>query len=117
MSLPSDLFALLGGVFAGRLYANAAPFGVVAPYAVYSRVSAIEESTLDANGGTGNAISTRLQIDVWATSYIDAQANAAAVKTALKGWALENILLSEQDGYEADTKLHRVILDISIFHY
>ncbi|MBK5203853.1 MAG: DUF3168 domain-containing protein [Polaromonas sp.] len=116
MSLQSDLYALLNGTFTGRLYPSVAPFGAVAPYATYSRVSSIEQSTLDANGGTGNEANTRMQIDVWALSYSEASTKAEAVKTALKGWTTANIILSEQDDYEPDTLLFRVMLDLSIWH-
>lgn len=116
MSVQTDFVALASPLFSGRLYPAVAPAGVTAPYATYTRVTAIEQSTLDANGGAGNSVNTRLQVDVWALTYLDAQGTAGALKTALKGWALENIVLAEQDGYENDTRLHRVMLDVSIWH-
>lgn len=117
MSLQTDLFTLLTAQFSGRVYPNVAPELAVTPYAVYSRVSAIEQNSIDTNGGTGNASNTRLQIDVYASSYSAAQSSAATVKASLKGWAVENTLEAEQDFYEPDTKLHRVMLDLSTWHY
>lgn len=117
MSVQSDFFALVNSIFTGKAYPGTAPAGTAAPYCTYSRITAIEQMTLDANGGTGNASNTRLQIDVWAMTYSEAQAKAAAVKAALKGWAVENVLLDEQDMHEADTGLHRVMLDVSAWHY
>lgn len=116
MSLQSDLVALIGPIFAGRCYPNVAPDAPVKPYATYFRVASSEDVTLDDNGGIGNASNTRIQIDVWADSYGDAQAKAALVETALKGWGVENIIESEQDMYEPETKLHRVMLDVSVWH-
>lgn len=116
MSIQTEFFTLVSGLFAAQVYPNVAPEGVVPPYATYTRVSAVEDPTLDTNGGAGNATNTRLQIDVFATTYAAAQSSASAVKTALKGWAAENILLDEQDLYEPDTKLHRVLLEASIWH-
>ncbi len=116
MSLQTDLFTLLTGLFGGRVYPAIAPDDVTLPYATYTRVAAVEQSTLDTNGGTGNPNQTRLQIDVYNDTYAGAQANAAAIKTALKGWATENVIESEQDLYEPDTKLHRVLLDVSTWH-
>lgn len=116
MSLQSSLYTLLNSVFSGRFYPAVAPFGVVSPYATYSRVSAIEQSTLDTNGGTGNSTNTRLQIDVYALTYSDAMTKADELKTLLKGWAEENVVLSEQEDYEPDTLLFRVMLDLSIWH-
>lgn len=115
MSMQTEFVALVGPIVSGRVY----PMGVtapVAPYLTYTRIAAVEQSTLDANGGDGNAINTRLQVDVWAQSYGDAQSKAAAVKAALKTWSIENVLLNEQDIYDAETKLHRVMLDISTWH-
>lgn len=115
MSMQTDFVALVTALVGGRVY-PAGTASTVTPYLTYFRVASIEQSTLDANGGTGNMYETRLQIDVWATSYASAQATAAAVKAALKGWAKQNVVLSEDDGFEADTKLHRVMLDVSVWH-
>lgn len=116
MSITSDFFTLTTDIFSTRVYPQVAPDSVETPYCVYSRIVAVEQMTLATNGGTGNDINTRLQIDVWASSYGTAQTKAAAVKAALKTWMVENVLLDEQDFYEPDTKLHRVMLDISTWH-
>jgi hypothetical protein len=116
MNLQTDLFTLLSGLFSTRIYPAVAPENTATPYAVYTRVDAQEQTTLDTNGGTGNASNTLLQIDVYASTYGAAQASATAVKTALKSWATENTLESEQDFYEPDTKLHRVRMDVSAWH-
>lgn len=116
MSLQTDLFALLTGLFAARVYPRVAPEKTITPYAVYTRVATAEQHTLDTNGGTGNASNTRLQIDVYASTYSASQSSAEAVKTALKGWAVENTVQDEQDFFESDTKLHRVMLDVSAWH-
>ncbi len=116
MSVQTDFITLAGPIFDDRVY----PFGTeeapVPPYVTFFRVTAAEEPTLDANGGTGNPINTRLQADVYARSYTDAQAKAAALKAALKDWDVENLVLIEQDMHEPETKLHRVMLDISTWH-
>jgi hypothetical protein len=116
MSVQTDFIALASAIFAGRLYPAGSEEAPVPPYATFFRVAAVEGATLDLNGGTGNEINTRLQVDVWALSYLEAQAKADAVKVALKGWEVENVLLGEQDMFEEDTKLHRVMLDISTWH-
>lgn len=117
MSMQTDFVTQVGSLFAGHVYPQTVRAKVAAPYCTYSRITALEQTTLDANGGTGNAINTRLQVDVWALSYSQAQALAVAVKAALKGWSVENVLLDEQDLYEGDTGLHRVLLDLSIWHF
>jgi len=117
MSLQTDLFALLASAFTDCVYPMVAPADTPTPYAVYSRISTLEITSLDTNGGAGNAYTTRLQIDVYAATYAAAQAKAGEVKAALKGWAVENIVDSEQDLYEPDTQLHRVLLDLTAWHY
>lgn len=116
MSMQSSLYTLLASTFTNRFYPLVAPFGVTAPYATWRRIIAIEQNTIDTNGGTGNSINTPVQIDVWATTYLEAITKADAVKTLLKGWALENVVIREQDEYERDTQLYRVILEISVWH-
>ena len=116
MSMQSSLYTLLNGIFSGRFYPRAAPHGVATPYATWRRIIAIEQNTLDTNGGTGNETNTRMQINVWATTALEAGAKADAIKAALKGWGITNVLLEEQDTEEPDTLLYGVILDISIWH-
>ena len=116
MSLQSDFAALAGPLAAGGAFPPGSVTTPVIPYITYFRVSGIEESTLAKNGGTDNAINTRLQIDVWATSYAQAQNIAAALKAALKNWDVENVIQLEQDLYESDTKLNHVAIDISCWH-
>lgn len=116
MSIQSEFYALVNPIFVGRAYPIVGPDAPVTPYLTYFRVIGIEQNTLDANGGTGNAINTQLQADVWAATYGEAQAKAAAVKAALKTWTVENVVTGEQDLFEADTKLHRVMMEISTWH-
>lgn len=117
MSMRSDFVALALPLFADRVYAQGTAPPYAGTYLTYSRINANEQSTLDQNGGVGNLINTRMQADVYSLNYSDAQAKATALKAALKGWSTTNLLLDEQDMYEPDTKLHRVMLDLSIWHY
>ena len=116
MSIQTQLFAQLQSIFTGRFYPAIAPDKTALPYGVYSRISAVEQATLDSNGGEGNNINTRLQIDIYAATYLAAQSAAQSVKTAMKSWTVTNIVDSEQDFYEPETKLYRVMLDFSAWH-
>lgn len=115
MSIQTELVTLLSSLVAGRVYPSGTA-STVTPYLTYARVVAIEQVTLDSNGGVDNIVNTRMQIDAWASSYGAAQTLSESVRSALKGWANSNIVLSEEDGYEPETKLHRVMLDTSVFH-
>lgn len=116
MSMQSEFVSLVGPLVGGRVFPGGAPAGTIAPYVIYSRVNAVENNTLEVNGGLGNIKNTRLQCDVYALMYADAIGIADKVKTALKTWALQNTLQDEQDFYEFDTRLHRVMLDFSVWH-
>lgn len=115
MSIQTELRALLGPLVGDRVYPVVAPESPTAPYATYQRVAAVPQNVMAGNGGE-SLTNTRLQIDVYATTYGEAQAKAEAIKAALRGWAVQNVTNSEQDLYESDVKLHRVMIDISIWH-
>lgn len=117
MTMLTDFAELAGALVAGRVYPQGAAPPYVGTYINYARINAVEEATLDSNGGLGNLVNTRLQIDVYSLAFADAQAAAVALKAALKNWALQNLTIAEQDMYEPDTKLHRVMIQISIWHY
>lgn len=115
MTILSDFLALVDPILDGKAYRNVAPDDVEAPYAVYLRVAGVEGVTLDENGGEDNEIATRIQLDIYG-SDTDVDARAAAVKAALKTWAIENIVTLEVDSYDTEVKLHRTMLDISTIH-
>lgn len=115
MTVHTELQALLAtGIVGARVYPNAAPDSPTRPYITYSRVAAVEQNNMSGNGG--GFINTRFQIDVWSATYAEAQAKAVLVKSALNGWATPNVVQLEQDFYESDTKLHRVMIDVSTWH-
>lgn len=116
MSLQTDFTALANPIFDGRVYPFGAEESPLPPYATFFRVAVDEQLTLDENGGDDNLTNTRLQVNVWALSYTEAQAKAGALKAALKTWAVTNLKLGEQDEREDDTKLYGVMLDLSIWH-
>lgn len=114
--IQEQLYTLLaagGTAAAGRIYPLVAPDTPVRPYIVYNRVSANSENVL---AGSSGLINTRLQIDVYADAYADAQALAAQVDALMAGWAVQTVSLPAQDIYEQDVKLHRVLLEYSLWH-
>lgn len=97
-----------------RVYPQIAPDNVQRPYIVYQCVTVNAETVL---AGRTNLTNTRLQVDVYASTYAQAQQIAAAVATLMDGWALQNVPILAQDIYESDVKLHRVMTDYSIWHH
>lgn len=112
--IQEQVVTALGLIAGGRVFPNIAPNNTQAPYLVYLRVMATPENTL-ADGIPIN--NTRLQIDCFEATYSGAQALAASVKAALIASSISHVLLSEQDQFEVEALLHRVILDFSIWHY
>ncbi len=116
MTIQTELVTLLGPLVGARFLPNGSPDQPVAPYAVYQRISAIREQTMQANGGTHHLVQTNLQIDVYAATYAEAVALADQIKTALSGWNRQNLVQLEQDFYEPDERLHRVSMEVSVWH-
>lgn len=114
--LYTQLLTLLSGATdAGtRIYPQIAPDKPVKPYIVYQRISANSENVLS---GKTNLINTRLQIDCYADTYVAAQALAAQVDVLMDGWSVQNVSNPAQDAFEPEVRLHRVILDYSVWHY
>ena len=112
--MQQDLFAALSGVAGGRVFPNVAPNNVQTPYVVYARVSCNPENTLADGSPIDN---TRLQIDCYDTTYAAAVTLAQAIKQALKASAIAHVALTEQDQFEPEALLHRVILEFSVWHY
>jgi hypothetical protein len=98
------------------VYPNIAMQGSALPYIVYQRLISQVENILAGNGNPP-INNSRIQIDVWSQSYASVQATAASVRSAMLGWNVQNISQGEQDFYESDTRLHRVMMDYSIWHY
>lgn len=114
MSVQEQLVTLLTPV--APIYPFTATQNTAPPYLIYQRVSSTVNNVLDGNGNPP-INNTRMQIDCWGRNYAECQALAASVTTAMLGWFLQNVKLDEQDGYEEDVKLYRVILDFNIWHY
>lgn len=115
MDILAEFLALVDPIMDGRAFRSVVPDDTPAPYARFLRVAAVEGITLDDNGGDGNETATRIQLDIFGSSP-DVDAKAKAIKAALKGWAVDNIITLELDSFEPEVKLHRTMLDISTIH-
>lgn len=115
MDILAEFLALVDPIMDGRAFRSVVPDDTPAPYARFLRVAAVEGITLDDNGGDGNETATRIQLDIFGSSP-DVDAKAKAIKAALKGWAIDNIITLELDSFEPEVKLHRTMLDISTIH-
>jgi hypothetical protein len=116
MSMQESFFALLLNATEAedRVYPQIAPDGVDRPYIVYQCVTVNSENVLSGRSGL---INTRLQVDIYASTYAQVQQIADAVNTLMASWPVQNVPILAQDIFESDVKLHRVMTDYSIWHY
>ncbi len=107
------LYAKLHNITLGRIYPLIAPADVVKPYIVYTRIPSETENTIDEEPGLFN---TRLQIDTYHTTYQNALIVAAQVRNEMTTLQYKNIHVYEQDFYDTDSNLYRVMMEYSIWH-
>ncbi|MFC5524017.1 DUF3168 domain-containing protein [Polaromonas jejuensis] len=114
MTIQQQLVTLLSGFtdVGTRVYPPA-PEQPARPYITFQRISANSENVLSGSSGLTN---TRMQIDVYADTYVQAQTIAGQVDALMAGWVVPNVSQPAQDLYEDPVKLHRVSLDYSIWH-
>ena len=116
MSLVIQLYALLNGATAAgaKVYPLAAPDQTLAPFITYQRISAISENVLD--GSAVNLVNTRLQIDIYSTTYAQAAAIFAEVDALMSSGFAQITSIQNQDLYEGAVDLYRVLAEYSIWH-
>ena len=113
-TVPEQFVALMSTVSPNGAYPLVAKATAAYPYVVYQRVVSVVENVLTGNGNPPIE-NTRLQVDSWGQTYAEAVTLSAAVATAMRGWALQNVLLFSQDDYDEEAKAYRVIQDYSIY--
>lgn len=112
--ITDTIYATLQATFSARLYPVQAPDSPTVPYAVFFVVTAPPENNLDGFAGLTN---TQIQLDVYARSYEAAKALAQAAFDAMEASAMQQVCTETgRDLYESDTKLHRQLLEFSIWH-
>jgi len=112
MTLEEQLFNALTVLVAGKVYPAVAKQGEAAPYIIYQSVVSTTSNTL---GGASNLQNTRIQVSGYANNYAAAAALGKNITAAMANASFTNIKLTDQMLYEPDVKLHRVMLDFSIW--
>lgn len=106
--------ATVVSLLASRIYPNIRPSGpLVLPFAVYNVVSQSIENALAESAQT-RLKHTRLQVDVYGTTYVSTRAAATAIENVLAnlpGPDLTGFKDGERDLYDNETSLHRVSTD------
>lgn len=102
------------GTAAGnRIYPQGAPNDYTIPFIVYHRISAEPQNMMD--GSTPTLRNTLLQLDSYDNTYAGAQALSLQVAAALTPAPIRALVAREEEFYEADVKLHRIVLELSIW--
>lgn len=97
-----------------RIYPVRLPQEPTYPAITYQRISGGQENSF---GGYATLENPRMQIDVWADTYLAAKNAAEAVHTAMNGaTAYRATLISDSDLYESDIEIYRVSMDFSCWN-
>lgn len=115
-TIQETLQALLEPLAAGGSSPEEAMQNSTFPYIVYTRMASPVNNVLEGNGNP-RINNTKFELSIWAQSYAQSVATAAAVVAAMRGWSVQNVLTAEYDLYESDVKLYRVIQEYSVWHY
>lgn len=114
MSAETELYSALtndSGVIAlvgTRIYPNRVPLGTVYPAIGYGMIAS-------GLNGSNNCQQSRLQVDIFGSTYSGAKAVRDAVLTlvnSLQNWAY----VQGPDIYEDDTQVHHQNIDVIISH-
>jgi len=105
-----DVSALIGE----RVFLDKAPDNATTPYIVL--VLILEQRLSVLEGGKATQNPSRMQIDCWSDSASEAIDLAAKVETALYGTTSFQVGdFSLESDYDVDSKLRRIILDVSFW--
>lgn len=105
----SAVTALVGN----RVAAGMLPEGELRPYVTYSLITGERIASMTDSGLMRHA---RIQLDCWSPNYGEAKRIALAVETAIEASALfEVVFIGDQDLQDNETKLHRVVVDYSVW--
>lgn len=110
--MQEDLVTALSSIAGGRVYPQLAAEGCSLPYVIYSGVGA----PMNDLAGTGTLYRTVMALNIYAITYAEAQSVAASVKGIMTSFIHKNLLQMQQDLYEQETRLHRVLLEFVVWH-
>lgn len=113
----SGVTAIVGVGALAKLHVNLAPAGETAPFVVMRVISGVPENSLTTDVAT-RLTTSRVQVDAYAKSYIDARALADAVDLVIAGLTSPDLSaqkVGERDLYDNATKLQCVSQDFETY--
>jgi Protein of unknown function (DUF3168) len=113
----AGLFALIGT----RVFANTVEQNDTYPAIFYQRISGARFHSLTGSSGLARPV---FQFDILAKTYPEVKAVAEQVRLCLDGYQgtvsgveiNSALLLNDEDFYEEEVELHRVMLEYEFFH-
>jgi len=112
--IEADLFSYLKANVSsvnGRVYPLLMPQDCPKPALVYTVVNDADNRGVE---GCVSSYSTRFQVDVYATSYLEVKTIKDEVKNALYVFSHYPEILNSRDGFEEDQELFRQIIDFTL---
>lgn len=117
--IESDVHAVLvaapavAALVAGRVAAGMLPEGELRPYVTFSLITGERIPSMTDSGVMRHV---RMQFDCWSPNYGESKRIALAVQEAIEASALfEVVFITDQDLYDNEAKLYRVVVDYSIW--
>lgn len=115
MTVEADIFNLLTGLVAGRVYPDLAPLGAARPYITYQQVGG--EAVAYVEDVLPDRENARMQVSVWADTRAAAK---ALIKQAEAAFTAASAFQARAVGapistYEPDTKLYGSMQDFSVW--
>lgn len=108
--------AELTDLVSDRIYSMLMPQDSPLPTVTTEKISSVEENVMAGSGGRGTE-NARIRVASWAESLSGAQAAADEALIAMKGSAtFEAIPVFEQDFFERDPRIYRVVTDYSVWY-
>lgn len=115
-------YAGLAALIGTRVYPSQLPQRVALPAITYLRITTSAVATRD-DSGRASLERPRFQFDCWGTTRKQARSVAAVLRHALGTFPQASaprvdvaLLANDFDDFEPDTKRHRAIVDVFIWH-
>jgi tetrahydromethanopterin S-methyltransferase subunit E len=116
MTIEEQVVAALQGLAGGRVFPDVAPEKTQVPYITYQAVGGEPVNFL--TGEQPGKTNTRIQINVWAASRIEASQLGAQVEAAMRAAvALQpEVLTGRMSTFDEITRLRGMLQDFSIWY-
>lgn len=110
------LYEVLASLANGRIFPDVAPENTPVPYITYQAVGGEPMNFL--SGDRPDKVNTRMQVNVWAATRLEAAALAQQVEDAVRGAvALQpEVLTGRVATYDEATTYRGTMQDFSLFH-